>query len=348
MNAVRVAIAGAGYGAQVHLPAVLAAGGQVVALADGGSGRAVAATANAGMHTFDDWRALLDWGGFDVLAVALPPALQCEAVLEALDAGCAVMCEKPFGLDMEQAEAMCDRLALRYGIGAVGFQFRYEPAFRVLRDALQRRLIGSIERIEVSWMTGGRADPQRPTSFQHDVAQGGGVANAFLTHVIDYLAWMTQAPLVDLRGRAAIVHAERPDAKGKSRRVTAEDMFDLLGRCGPAQVVAAVSNCVRHGHGHRVVAFGSGGRIELVIQPPFRPQDVMLQVIDKNSSRTLPITSAEVASDTRLPAATALWRDFFAVLGGGSAPDLPRFAEGLAMWRALAAAKRSAAMELPQ
>jgi predicted dehydrogenase len=348
LNVVRVAIAGAGYGAQVHLPAVLAAGGRVVACADGGSGRAAAAAAITGMRVFDDWRALLDWGGFDVLAVALPPALQCEAVSEALDAGCAVMCEKPFGLDLEQAEAMCGRLALRCGFGAVGFQFRYEPVFRVLRDALQGGVIGAIERIEVSWMTGGRADPRRATSFQHDMAQGGGVANAFLTHVIDYLAWITRAPLVDLRGRAAIIHAERTDAEGRSCRVTAEDMFDLLGRCGPVQVVASVSNCVRHGHGHRVVAFGGGGRIELGIRPPFRPQDVTLQVIDSTNSRMLPIPSADVPADTRLPAATALWRDCFAVLGGAPAPNLPRFADGLAMWRALAAAKRSAAMALPQ
>jgi len=338
-----VAIAGAGYGAQVHLPSVLAAGGVPLAIADAGSGRASSAAAKFGARVFDSWEALLDWGQFDVLTVALPPALQHAAVSAALLQGFAVLCEKPFGHDLEQAQAMCALVEKLQGFGVVGFQFRYDPAILALREALLSGAVGRIERVDVSWMTSGRADPHRAMSFQHDGAQGGGVANAFLSHVIDYLTWLTGAPLNDVRGRSGIVHGFRPDAAGRSCQVTAEDMFDLLGKCGHAHVSASVSNCVRHGDGHFISVLGTSGSLKLSIVPPFGPNDTSLRLNDGESIHELPISYRTApARDSRTLAAAALWTDIVAAMNGEATPCLPRFRDGLIMWEALKAAKHNA------
>ena len=126
-------------------------------------------------------------------------------------------------------------------------------------------------------MTSGRADPQRAMSFQHDASQGGGVANAFLSHVIDYLSWLIGVPLSDVRGRSGIIHGIRPDSAGRLCQVTAEDLFDLWGKCGNTYVSASVSNCVRYGDGHRIFVFGTRGRLELSIVPPFGPTNASLR-----------------------------------------------------------------------
>ena len=74
---------------------------------------------------------------FDILAVALPPALQHQAVTAAVLEGYAVMCEKPFGLALQQAQAMCELVEERKGFGVVGFRFGYEPPILALRKALR-------------------------------------------------------------------------------------------------------------------------------------------------------------------------------------------------------------------
>ena len=132
----RVAIAGAGFGLTVHCPAITAAGGQVVALADSGSGKAREAAHSLGAKYFSSWEEMLLSGGFDIVVVAMPPALHFQTVLRALELKYAIFCEKPCGLNLEQVIEM-ERLREKHRREAcVGFQFRYDSGLVALKNKI--------------------------------------------------------------------------------------------------------------------------------------------------------------------------------------------------------------------
>ena len=237
---------------------------------------------------------------------------------------------------------MCELVEERKGFGVVGFQFRYEPPILALRKALSSGLVGRIERVDVSWMTSGRADPQRAMSFQHDASQGGGVANAFLSHVIDYLSWLIGVPLSDVRGRSG----DHPrHSAGLSRKVVPGDrgrFIRFVGKCGNTYVSASVSNCVRVWRRPPHFCLWDSGRLELSIVPPFGSTNASLRLNDGAVLHELPIEPhTSLAGDSRTLATAKLWSDFFSALNGGDNPFLPRFRDGLTMWKALGTAKNN-------
>ncbi len=77
------------------------------------------------------------------------PAEAIASVLERLPSGAAVLIQKPFGRDLEEARsllALCREKSLR---AAVNFQLRFSPNVLALRDALRRGLLGDVVFAEV-------------------------------------------------------------------------------------------------------------------------------------------------------------------------------------------------------
>ena len=75
----------------------------------------------------------------DLASVCTPNDVHCPLTLDALAAGCHVMCEKPMALTVAQAESM-ERARRKAGtLGAINFSYRNVPAFR--RGALSNNLL---------------------------------------------------------------------------------------------------------------------------------------------------------------------------------------------------------------
>ncbi len=332
---VRIGVIGGGYGRLAHLPGLAAQDGvAVVALADGGSGRLAAAAPEA--PYFPSWQALLDRAEIDAVSVAAPPTLHAPIVLAALRRGLHVLCEKPFGRDAAEAEAML--AALPAGrVGAVGFQFRYESGLQALRGVLMAGRIGRLRRIAITWTTSGRADPRRPWGFQHDADAGGGVIESFLSHCLDYVTWLSGERACRVFARSDILVAHRSDAAGTPRAVTAEDSVDaILELTGGAVVTACVGNCQPGCNMHRIELAGDAGWAELDQQLPAGPQRLTVRGLAGTAPSTLELPPWPSDADSRLPAFARLARDFVAAIGGDAPPALPRFADGAAVRRLIA------------
>ena len=330
----KVGIIGTGFGGTVHLPAWRSLPDvAVVAVADAGSG---AASKLDGDHAaYSDWKALMARGDIDLIDVVTPPAVQREIVLAALTRDRHVLCEKPFGAGFDDAVIMSGAQNPNC-ITGVCYQFRFEPAFQKLRALLQSGAIGSMLRIDVRWMTGGRSDPTRPWGFQHDVEAGGGVGNAFLSHVVDYLLWSTQARLSVDGGTRTVMIGSRPDDAGIPRKVTAEDSADFLGRLDDAVPVnVAISNCVPGGEGHRVDMYGKRGRLSLSFFPPFRSTDVELVLHHEDKLEPQLCESGSGVGDSRFPAVRSLFEAVQARIDGATSSDVPTFDDGLTVQRVL-------------
>ena len=329
----RFAIIGAGHGATAYLPAIRALGHEVVLLA------ARTVRPKLPVPQITDWRAALKHDDVEAVVIALPPRLQREAVIAAAACGKPFICEKPAGMHAEDTRAM---LAAAAGLQhAVGYQFRYEPAFQRLRQVIAEGSAGTIERIDIDWYTGAPHCRTRPWSWRNDAGEGGGIVLNFSTHALDYLRWMC-GELRLLGSAVRILVGVRADPEGREHAVTAPDMCDFLLDFGTSGVASLrLTNMTPQPTGHRVSVRGSRGTVELWHRPPFSDSDMTFSITDA-AGKTYALSGAaigmtSVGSDSRTEPTKSLVADFVRSVGGAHTPDLPTLRDALAIQRLLSA-----------
>lgn len=133
------------------------------------------ARAFAGQHgipeSVDSYEALIAHPGIDLIYNALPPHRHADLTIAALEAGKAVLCEKPFAMNAREARAMTDAAA-RTGRPLVeAFHYRFHPAFE---DILAQVLSGAIGKLCAIKSEFSVAIKYRPGELRHDPALGGG------------------------------------------------------------------------------------------------------------------------------------------------------------------------------
>ena len=222
---VRIAILGNSFASNAQIPALRWAGGNEVIGVAGRDGAKAQATADTfGLaHATTDYRSLLDLAP-DLVFVSTPVHLHHEMTLAALEAGAAVLCEKPFALDEAQA---LDMVAAAEGRPAyLDHQLRWSPHLRVLREMVADGFIGEPWHLRFDMLLDPARFRVRPWSWWFDRERGGGILGAIGSHMLDAVRW--------LFGEIDTVHAElstflpeRPDADGRVHPVTADEHAHL-------------------------------------------------------------------------------------------------------------------------
>lgn len=124
------------------MPAIRAAGGEVVAVASRDPERARKVARELGIpKACASYEAVLS-ASLDCIYLPLPNSLHLEWALRALAAGKHVLCEKPLALSREQALTM-DRAAARHGrVLAEALMYRYHPRWEEVLHLLRSGAIG--------------------------------------------------------------------------------------------------------------------------------------------------------------------------------------------------------------
>jgi D-apiose dehydrogenase len=159
----RIAVVGAGYFAQVHVQGWQAAGATVVALCDSDLSKARAMATRFGVaEVFNDAATMIEALSPDVVDVVLPPAAQAPVVRAALAKGIATVCQKPFGIDLAEAEGLTTE-AERQGTPLVIHEnFRFSPWFRECKRLMDASHFGRVHGITFRLRTG---DGQGPNAY---------------------------------------------------------------------------------------------------------------------------------------------------------------------------------------
>jgi predicted dehydrogenase len=231
-------VVGTAFGGRVHVPALRAAGFDVVALVGRDAQRTAARALQLGVtHGVTDLAAAFDLAEPPfVVTVATPPDAHVEPVLAALGAGAHVLCEKPFALTTADAQRMVSAAESAATVALVGCEFRWASD-----EALAARLIRS----------GAIGTPQLATFVQHsgliarglpqtfnadwwlDISRGGGILNAAGVHVIDrFRSWFGEVEAVS----GQLGHAS-PTSRGG-----AEDTYTASLRFASG-VLATLQHC---------------------------------------------------------------------------------------------------------
>ena len=105
---IRMGVIGAGAISDVHLEALVAHDRvEVVCIADPSAEARERQAKKYGVgRSVADYREMLEGSALDAVDVAVPHHLHCPITVDALSAGLDVICEKPIGLDLEEADRM--------------------------------------------------------------------------------------------------------------------------------------------------------------------------------------------------------------------------------------------------
>lgn len=109
------------------------------------------ARAFAGGHsiarTYDNYESLIRSPEIDLVYNALPVSLHAKWTIDALTEGKHVLCEKPFAMNIDEAEAMV-AAATQSGARVIeAFHYRYHPAFQTLLRWIANGAIGNVRSI---------------------------------------------------------------------------------------------------------------------------------------------------------------------------------------------------------
>ena len=206
----RVAIIGAGMIAAVHRRAALLAGAEVVGVLASTPQRSREIAEKWGLPIgFDNLDDLLG-ADVDLVHICTPNALHAPYALRAIQAGKHVICEKPLGLDVNEASEMVAASTAAGVIAAVPFVYRYHPLVHEIRTRRIAGEFGSWNLIHGSYLQDWMLD-KAANSWRVDPALGGA-SRAFGdigSHWCDLVEWVSGERIASLTAAVSTAHRER-------------------------------------------------------------------------------------------------------------------------------------------
>jgi predicted dehydrogenase len=338
-------VVGTGFGCRIHVPALRAAGFEVVGLVGTDAERTRRRAESGGIpQTFTDLDEAITRTGAKVVTVATPPHTHGPLSMLAISRGCHILCEKPFARDTAEARAMLEA-AQRAGIvHLVGHEFRGTPDRAVFARAIAEGLVGIPKLAIVAQYMGLVASPDaKMPRWWFDEQAGGGWLGAQGSHIIDQVRTAV--------GEFVSLSATLPTVS--AREGVAEDSYSVR-----FETVNGVEGILQHTAG----AWGSGAGMTRVAGTAgtIWIENGTVKVTDCNGTRDLPVpadlilppppppsedprhrfTGIELGAFTRLCEAMRAAMD-------GKAPTtkvpVPTFADGVACTEVLDAIRKSAA-----
>jgi myo-inositol 2-dehydrogenase/D-chiro-inositol 1-dehydrogenase len=161
--------------------------------------------------------------------------------------GKAIFCEKPIDLDHTRAASMAGELGRARLF--LGFNRRFDPSFRRLKQRVDRGDIGSVETIHII-----SHDPSPPPVDYVKVS--GGLFKDMAIHDFDMARWLLGEPVVDVFAAGANLIDPAIGAVGDI------DTAKTLLRTASGKI-CLISNSRRSGYGYdqRIEVFGSQGSV---------------------------------------------------------------------------------------
>jgi myo-inositol 2-dehydrogenase/D-chiro-inositol 1-dehydrogenase len=180
--------------------------------------------------------------------IASPTDTHVDLIIAAARAGKSILCEKPIDLDMSRV-LMCQEAIKPYDVTImIGFNRRFDPSFRAIRERVTKGEIGTVEQVIIS-----SRDPAPPAP--HFVKASGGMFRDMSIHDFDMARYMV--------GDIAEVHAFGGVLFDKMLGELGDidsGMITLKAKSGALVQINNTRRCV-YGYDQRLEVFGSGGML---------------------------------------------------------------------------------------
>jgi predicted dehydrogenase len=270
-DVVRIGIIGAGFARTTQIPGFKnCEGAKIVAIASAHREHAEEVAREFDIpHVEDDWRGVVARDDVDLISIVTPVVTHCEITLAALDAGKAVLCEKPMAMNADEARRMWERAQDKGVLALIDHELRFLPGRQIVAKLIRDGSVGRVWYARTIFSSGQRADLNRPWNWWSDVKQGGGALGAIGSHLIDAGRWFLNTEVSEVFCDLATRIRERKDENGKAREVTTDDEANLLLRFNESELTecatgnAAMSMVQAGASAHLIEIFGSRGAVKV-------------------------------------------------------------------------------------
>lgn len=159
-------------------------GTELLGVADPVAANAERAVSGTSARAVSDWRAAIDLPGVEAVMVSSPIQFHEEAVIAALKAGKHVLCEKPLGNTVESCRRMLDASRAAQRTLATGFNHRYYPSMKFLKQAVDDGRIGAIDHLRIFGGHDGLHNFRADWQYKSPVSGGGAMMDVGI-HMTD-------------------------------------------------------------------------------------------------------------------------------------------------------------------
>jgi predicted dehydrogenase len=262
-----VAIVGTGFGQKIHIPGFQHHHRtEVVAVYHQHLGKAQAiAKAHNIPYGDNNLERILNLPEVDVVSISTPPFFHYKMAKATLEAGKHLLLEKPMAMNVREVKELYLLAKKQKLIAIADFEFRFIPAWQLLKQYLQQGYVGKTRLIKIDWLVTSRANPERPWNWYSQKDMGGGALGAVGSHAFDYIDWLF-GRVTKLSGYLNCAIPQRPDPEtGNSLKpVDADDtcliMMELADGT-PCQLT--ISSVTHAGRGHWIEVYGDKGTLVL-------------------------------------------------------------------------------------
>ncbi|GAB4560649.1 MAG: oxidoreductase [Anaerolineae bacterium] len=154
---------------------------RIVAVSDPDASRREEAVTTVGCKAYEAAEDLIHDPDVELVVVASPSHLHKAHTIQALEAGKAVVCEKPMAPTLEDADEMIEVSKRTGQLLTVFHNRRYQPDFWKVREIINSGILGRIVMIRIAWHNFGRR-----WDWQTLKKYGGGTLNNTGPHIIDH------------------------------------------------------------------------------------------------------------------------------------------------------------------
>lgn len=187
MRKIKIGVIGAGGIAQLgHIPSLQAIPDvEVVAICDINKEKLESVSRHFGIsETYTEYNQLVKREDLDGVVICTPNHLHAEASILALKSGKNVLCEKPFALNIREAEAVINEASKTGKIFLVNFTQRFDLTTKIINSYIKKGTLGHIYYAKCSYLRR-RGHPGLGGWFTHKNESGGGSLIDIGVHVLD-------------------------------------------------------------------------------------------------------------------------------------------------------------------
>ncbi|MBN2852988.1 MAG: Gfo/Idh/MocA family oxidoreductase [Clostridia bacterium] len=168
-----------------------------------------------------DYRNLIKRDDIDFIDVTAPSNAHMEIVMMATENKKHVFCEKPLGMNKQEAKEMLDSALKNKVKHQVGFNYRFAPAIRLAKKMIDEGKLGTIYHFRGLYLQDWIVDPSFPLVWRLDKKVCGSGANGDLNaHMIDLARYLvgeidkvTGTSKTFIKSRPVVEHSTGLNAK---------------------------------------------------------------------------------------------------------------------------------------
>ena len=189
----------------------------------------------------------------DAVVVMVPHSLHCEFSVYAMQAGAHVLCEKPMGLQVSEADRMNEVAAETGKILAVNFQQRTRPEVAAAYKLIQEGRLGKIQHVDVKITWTRTYKYYKEAGWRGSwKGEGGALLMNQAPHDLDMICY--------LAGMPSEVYAWTPTI---AHQITPEDTAQAMLKWDNGAIGSFHASTAEAGQPQRFEIIGTGGHLQI-------------------------------------------------------------------------------------